>query len=153
MFLVWLSSLLYILLVRRPTCRLSDATGQDHDLRRTNRVDQPALCRLPAPLRKLPWRAPSRFPSCQDYRQPGRHGCSCQSLHPQRRHTPLEGITKERRNIRCSQKWEKQHSSARTVAKPSKPSTPRAASEQASTCRTARSVGVGIRRKQVLLNV
>jgi hypothetical protein len=34
------------------------------------------------------------------------------------------------------------------VAKPSKPSTPKAASEQASTCRIVLSVGVGIRRKQ-----
>lgn len=48
----------------------------------------------------------------------------------------------------CSQKWEKQHSSARTVVKPSKPSTPKAASEQASTCRIVPSAGVGIRRKQ-----
>ena len=58
------------------------------------------------------------------------------------------GRNKERRNIRCSQKWEKDHSSARTVAKPSRPSTPRAASGQASTCRIALSVGVGIQRRQ-----
>jgi len=55
----------------------------------------------------------------------------------------MAGI-KERRNISCSQKWEKQHSSARTVAKPSKPSTLRAASGQASICRTALSAAVEI---------
>ena len=57
---------------------------------------------------------------------------------------------KERRHRSCLQKWEKDHSSARTVARPLKPSTPRVASGQASTCRTALSAGVGIRRRQLL---
>jgi len=58
----------------------------------------------------------------------------------------MAGI-KERRNISCLQKWERQHSSAWTVVKPSKPSTPRAASRQASTCHTALSAEAGIRGK------